>query len=99
LQQIPGVDPEMVENIRDSVTAYYAQFEEATPVAVDDVEEAGSPQALEAGTEELEAGTPELAPGTQDSEPIPEIGGESDTIIDSGHVSHDGSEDGGSQSE
>src|ERR1019366_6203211 len=33
LQEIPGIDPEMVENIRDSVTAYYAQFEEAPPAA------------------------------------------------------------------
>src|SRR5208283_5068045 len=35
LQEIPGIDPEMVENIRDSVAAYYGQFEEAAPVAAE----------------------------------------------------------------
>ena len=35
LQEIPGIDPEMVENIRDSVTAYYGQFEEAAPAVAD----------------------------------------------------------------
>jgi len=32
LQEIAGIDPEMVESIRDSVTSYYAQFEEGAPV-------------------------------------------------------------------
>ena len=33
LQEIPGIDPEMVERIRDSVTSYYGQFEETGAVA------------------------------------------------------------------
>jgi len=116
LQEIPGVDPEMVENIRDSVTAYYSQFEEAAPAApaetLDEIEaEAGA--AAEAAAESEPAPSTQdpaptmesvPAPSTQDPAPSSEpqdieIAGESDTIIDSGRVSHDESEDGGSQNE
>ena len=128
LQEIPGIDPEMVENIRDSVTAYYAQFEEAPPAAALDEAEvetevgvsSGEPAAEQAAAaDEAEAIQEFIAEGA----PVPEaeveaqagggatatveaaqpqdieIAGESDTIIDSGRVSHDESEDSGSQSE
>jgi N utilization substance protein A len=112
LQEIPGVDPEMVENIRDSVTAYYGQFEEPAPAA-----------APEEGAAEAEAVQEFIAEGAPASEPEPEapggveavapaeapaavreaqdieMAGESDTIVDSGRVSHDESEAGSSQNE
>ena len=106
LQEIPGIDPEMVENIRDSVTAYYGQFEEAAPAAEADFEEIGAaaqPEAVD-GDALVIILEPEPAAGTEAAELSPEpqdieMVGESDTIIDSGRVSHDESEDGGSQSE
>jgi hypothetical protein len=58
LQEIPGIDPEMVESIRDSVTAYYSQFEEAAPAAPPDEVAAeaeiasGEPQAEGAAAEQ-----------------------------------------------
>jgi N utilization substance protein A len=104
LQEIPGIDPEMVENIRDSVTAYYAQFEEAAPAAA---VEATAEQESQAAEEFSAEGAPapevaaetgeESAAGVREAQDI-EIASESDTIIDSGRVSHDESEDGGSQS-
>jgi N utilization substance protein A len=110
LQEIPGVDPEMVENLRDSVTAYYSQFEEAAPVqenaeaAGDD--DGGEPpvadQAVESAAEpetQAEAAA-EAGAAVQTVEAADiEIPGESDTIIDSGRVSHDDPEGSGSQSE
>jgi N utilization substance protein A len=124
LQEIPGIDPEMVESIRDSVTAYYSQFEEAAPALHDAEDEAGAEAEIPGG-EPVEAaaaaepavgafGEPvaqadgagaaaagdevEAAVGSREPQDI-EIPGESDTIIDSGRVSHDESEDSGSQNE
>jgi N utilization substance protein A len=125
LQEIPGIDPEMVENIRDSVTAYYSQFEEAAPAAAqeDAAVEAEIPsdgpaeaeavaeqesQAIEefvaegapAPEADAAAETGEETAAAEAGEPRDiETGGESDTIIDSGRVSHDESVDGGSQRE
>src|ERR1019366_8179498 len=130
LQEIPGIDPEMVENIRDSVTAYYSQFEEAAPAAAQEDAEAEIPggepveaeatgkreaeaapaaeAAAQAGGEDAaqacgehvaEAGVEAVA-AVEAGEPRDiEIAGESDTIIDSGRVSHYELEDSGSQSE
>jgi N utilization substance protein A len=111
LQEIPGIDPEMVENIRDSVTGYYNQFEEAAP-AEQDAEEAPAATELEA-MEELEMADGEALPPTLEPEPAAdteelaappepqdvEISGDSDTIIESGRDSHDESEQSGSQNE
>ena len=85
LQEIPGIDPEMVESIRDSVTSYYGQFEEATPQAPEGVEI----EAVEAGAEEVEAaGIAEAAEVEEAAaETHPETTEESDNIGDSGHVS------------
>ncbi len=116
LQEIPGIDPEMVESIRDSVTGYYSQFEEAAPAAAEDEAAAeteaeipdGEPLAAEAvPAPEVEAAAEpaaesevETAAAAEAGEPQDiEIAGESDTIIDSGRVSHDESEDSGSQNE
>jgi N utilization substance protein A len=126
LQEIPNIDPEMVENIRDSVTAYYSQFEEAAPPPDETEAEAaveaeaeisgGGPVEIEARGEAVleaaaepeaepvgEAGTPagvETGAPVETGEPQDvEISSESDTIIDSGRVSHDESEGSGSQSE
>jgi hypothetical protein len=98
LQEIPGIDPEMVENIRDSVTAYYSQFEEAAPAA-ENAEEVSAATELETADDEAVALAVESdpAPSTQDPAPSSEIPGESDTIIDSGRDSHDESEGSGSQ--
>lgn len=111
LQEIPGVDPEMVETIRDSVTAYYGQYEEAPPPAEETVP-ADEAEPLEAAEAELETelSIEEPEPSTQDPEPSTtpdlepaaqpqdvEMAGESDTIIDSGRVPHDESEDSGKQ--
>ncbi|HVN04561.1 MAG TPA: transcription termination factor NusA [Bryobacteraceae bacterium] len=88
LQEIPGIDPEMVENIRDSVTSYYSQFEEATPSALEGVEiEAGEPPAEEPAAEAEAAGGVEAeASAAETHVDTPE---ESDNIGDSGHVSQD----------
>jgi N utilization substance protein A len=121
LQEIPGVDLEMVENIRDSVTAYYSQFEEAAPALPEENTEVNAEENAEAAAE-IPAGDPAppealeetVAPvgneetaqrGEEGAEPVRsasqdiEMAGESDTIIDSGRVSHDESEDAGSQNE
>jgi N utilization substance protein A len=110
LQEIPDVDPEMVENIRDSVTAYYAQFEEAQPAAPpDEAEVEAEAEAVQefiaegapAPETEVEAQAGEEAAATVEAAQPQDIkiAGESDTIIDSGRVSHDGSEDSGSPNE
>jgi N utilization substance protein A len=119
LQEIPGIDPEMVESIRDSVTGYYSQFEEAAPAAEDEAPAeteaeipVGEPLAAETVLEpEVEAAAESGAESAAESEVetaaaveagVPqdiEIAGESDTIIDSGRVSHDESQDNGSQNE
>jgi N utilization substance protein A len=109
LQEIPDVDPDMVENIRDSVTSYYAQFEEPAPAVLEEelleaeaaplVEEAAAAEEAPAGESELET-----APAAEGAEPSgttepSESSGESDTIKDSGPVSHDESENSGSANE
>jgi N utilization substance protein A len=98
LQEIPGIDPEMVENIRDSVTAYYSQFEEAAPAAQEatesDSETMPPAQELDSApdTQEPATGTLESAPSTRDAapdlDPAPPPS-ESDTIIDSGRIDQD----------
>jgi transcription termination/antitermination protein NusA len=98
LQEIPGIDPEMVENIRDSVTAYYSQFEEAAPAAQEatesDSETMPPAQELDSApdTQEPATCTLESAPSTRDAapdlDPAPPPS-ESDTIIDSGRIDHD----------
>ena len=105
LQEIPGIDPEMVENIRDSVTAYYAQFEESAPMAEGEAAAEQEPEvvsvevvSVEDGPASAGATSEETALDAEPREPQDvEMVGESDTIIDSGRVSHDESEDGGSQ--
>jgi hypothetical protein len=97
----------MVENIRDSVTAYYGQFEEAAPAAEPELVEmepaAGEPLGAAEGEADAPAAGQDLAESAAPAEAAPpqdvEMAGESDTIIDSGRVSHDESEDGGSQNE
>ncbi len=116
LQEIPGIDPEMVESIRDSVTGYYGQFEEAAPAAEDEAAaeaaaetEAEIPEGeplaaegvpepeVEAAAEPAAESEMETAGAVEAGEPQDiEIAGESDTIIDSGRVSHGESEDSGS---
>jgi N utilization substance protein A len=49
LEEIPGVDPEMVENIQTAVVGYYGQFEEEPPAA----ETSGTESAGEASKGEL----------------------------------------------
>jgi transcription termination/antitermination protein NusA len=90
LQEIPDVDPEMVESIRDSITSYYAQFEQTE---VEDEVPGGEPVAAEPAEAELEP-----AAVTEDAE-VPEMAGESDTIEDAGPVSHDESEASDTQQE
>jgi N utilization substance protein A len=100
LQEIPGIDPEMVENIRDSVTAYYGQFEEAAPPAPEEIEtELPVAPPLDLESTASEAASPEAEAIASAAHPDIGIAAESDTIIDSGRVTHDESEDGGSQSE
>jgi len=131
LQEIAGIDPEMVENIRDSVTAYYSQFEEAAPAAQEDVDAAdaeaqvssGEPAPEESAAEQVAEAVEQDAAAVQEfiaeGAPVPEaeagaeppasaeaseprdteVPGESDTIIDSGRISHDESEHSGSQNE
>jgi len=93
LQEIPGIDPEMVENIRESVTSYYSQFEEQIP----------QPEELpEAEAMEPESGAEDLAPAIEEASVLAEDvspAEESDTIKDSGAVSHDESENSGSVNE
>ncbi|HUE05460.1 MAG TPA: transcription termination factor NusA, partial [Bryobacteraceae bacterium] len=90
LQEIAGIDPEKVENIRDSVTAYYAQFEEAPPAA----EELESQDSAPAEEPEPSTQNPEPSASAQHLEPS-----ELDTIVDSGPVPHDESENSGSASQ
>jgi N utilization substance protein A len=99
LQEIPGVDPDGVENIRDSVTGYYAQFEEPAPAApAEELPEADA--AIEYEAEAAPAVEQEPAAAGESPEPEGiESTGESDTIKDSGAVSHDESENSGSPNE
>jgi len=59
LQEIPGVDPEMVEQIQQTVVAYYGQFE-VTPAA---------PAPVDAGAD---SGTQDVKPAAADSPEQPE---------------------------
>jgi len=111
LQEILGIGPEMVENIRDSVTAYYAQFDEGAAAAPAEEEahaeseipvgepapaESGEEAAAESGAEERAHAAAGAEAETEASEPQNiETAGESDNIIDSGRISHGESEEGG----
>jgi len=57
LQEIPDVDPEMIERIRDSVNAFYNQFEEPAPPA----EEVAAGADAEPATEEAPVEAAETA--------------------------------------
>src|SRR5580658_4256995 len=94
LQEIPGIDPEMVESIRDTVTSYYAQFEEGGAPAQPEVDQAGN---VEEAAAPAEAGEPAAieepaGPDVNEVEEDPEAAeppaidpvGESDTIKGSG---------------
>ncbi|MFM2126334.1 MAG: hypothetical protein RL328_2785 [Acidobacteriota bacterium] len=59
LQEVPGIEPGLVETIQSAVVAYYGQFETAPPPA-----EGGEAQAEQSVTI-----------GTQDSSPSAEVGG------------------------
>ena len=90
LEEIPGIDAEMVENIRDAVTSYYSQFEQA--VAPEEVEfpatepeGGGEPKALS----EEEAAAEASAEAAAAEAPAVESAGESDTIKDAAPVSPD----------
>ena len=106
LQEIPGIDPQMVESIRDNLTGYYAQFEEggapAQPEAdqAGDVEEAAAPaEAEEPATIEEPAG-PDVHEVEEDPEaaepPAIDPVGEFDTIKDSGPQTRGEPEESGS---
>jgi len=58
LQEIAGIDPEMVESIRDSVTGYYSQFEESAPVAEGEESIPAAEPVVEEAVEEVEAEAP-----------------------------------------
>jgi hypothetical protein len=105
LQEIPGVDPEMVESIRDSVTSYYGQFEDPAPaVREEDEGPVGEPAEAEPAVESEAKASPAVDAGdaslkeTGEPQDI-EMAGESDTIEDSEPASHDDSENSGSQNE
>jgi N utilization substance protein A len=99
LQEIPGVDPQMVESIRDNLTGYYAQFEEGgapvQPPDVQEVEEAEAPAAEPPAIEETVG--PDVHEVEETAEP-PAIDpvGESDTIKDSGPQTRGEPEESGS---
>ncbi|MFN7999146.1 MAG: transcription termination factor NusA [Bryobacteraceae bacterium] len=94
LEEIPGIDPEMVENIRDSVTGYYGQFDETRqpeeeplreePVeggeAVATEDEISAPDQVSADGDVSEAPAP--APGNAHAEGLEAVE-ESGTIGDS----------------
>ena len=90
LEEIPGIDPEMVERIRDSVTGYYAQFDETGAGAGQQDEEAfpsPQPTAADMNVPAAELADFEgVAPGDLEMEPGPagveEAGGETSEIFD-----------------
>jgi N utilization substance protein A len=72
LQEIPGIDPDMVERIRDSVTSYYGQFEEAAAPGQADEEALPSPEPAAADMDVAAADLAEfegVAPGDLEMEP------------------------------
>jgi len=91
LQEIPGIDPEKVENIRDSVTAYYGQFEESPAEPEPVAEELAPAEEEESAIQDL-AATEEAESSSEDPAPSVASSPDSDTIIDSGPDSHDESE-------
>ena len=99
LEEIPGIDPQLVEKIQEAVNAYYSQFEEQ---GQGEPEPAAAPEAVEAGTAiaadlpsavELEptpAPAPEEIPSEQaETEEIPE---QFANIEDAGSPIHNQSE-------
>jgi hypothetical protein len=106
LQEIPGVDPQMVESIRDNLTGYYAQFEEGgAPLQSPDVLEAGEAEAPAAEPAAIEeTAGPDVDPDVEDVQeaappaesPAIDTVGEFDTIIVSGPKTHGESEESGS---
>ena len=106
LQEIPGIDPQMVESIRDNLTGYYAQFEEggapAQPEADQavDVEEAAAPAEAEEPAAIEEPAGPDVHEVEEDPEaaepPAIDPVGESDTIKDSGPQTRGEPEESGS---
>ena len=106
LQEIPGIDPQMVESIRDNLTGYYAQFEEggapAQPEADQavDVEEAAAPAEAEEPAAIEEPAGPDVHEVEEDPEaaepPAIDPVGEFDTIKDSGPQTRGEPEESGS---
>ena len=110
LQEIPGIDPQMVESIRDNLTGYYAQFEEGgAPLQASDVleaEETPEADALAAPEQAAieETAGPSVDPDVEDvqeaappaEQPAIDPVGEFDTIIVSGPKTHGESEESGS---
>ena len=105
LQEIPGIDPEMVESIRDTVTSYYAQFEEGGAPVPQEIEvgEAGPDAIEEAAPAAEDAVDSDVEPVGESALPAeaaesPDIApvGEFDTIKDSGPQTRGESEESGS---
>ncbi|HLY15728.1 MAG TPA: transcription termination factor NusA [Bryobacteraceae bacterium] len=104
LQEIPGIDAEMIENIRDSVTVYYAQFEEPAPAPP---EEEVPVQSESSAVPEARGAEPAPSAEEPAAEPRPEesVAGDTeksaefDTMKDSEPASHDESENRGSVNE
>ena len=61
IEEIPGIEPEMMERIQEAVNAYYGQFEEGQGVAAEPEAVGETPEAMaetpEAAQEELQAAT------------------------------------------
>jgi N utilization substance protein A len=99
LEEIPGIDPQLVEKIQEAVNAYYSQFEEQgqgepEPAAAPEAVEAGTAVAAElpsaVGPEPTSAPAPEEIPSEQaETEEIPE---QFANIEDAGSPTHNQSE-------
>jgi N utilization substance protein A len=68
LEEIPGIDPQLVEKIQEAVNAYYSQFEEQ---GQGEPEPAAAPEAVEAGTA-VAAELPSAVGLEPTSDPAPE---------------------------
>jgi len=100
LEEIQGISPEMVEQIQDSVNAYYGQFEDSPPAEqVEPAEDSAvyeEPAAEELAAEEpaeLEAGAEteaaeEVVEGEEGAGHPSEIGEQFGTIDDAGSSTH-----------
>jgi N utilization substance protein A len=78
LEEIPGIGPESVEQLRDAVNAYYSQFETENGGPAQEAEPAASGEEPAEGGE-ADAGAPEVEPGavsTAEAPSEPEIGEE-----------------------